>query len=105
MNKEEENLDFSADKEDIISPFLVSKTSLVKLMRSYIIRKFDMDLAAIERQGGITWIERALQTDLQQGLNSTDDQTRRIQAFGSSKINEEPLSNKNLLIRLLALFC
>jgi hypothetical protein len=96
MTQEEESmiLENSPQDEEFQEPFHVSKKGLDELMNRYLSRKFDEDLVFIKRRGGIKWLESALHTNLESGLNDTEDlKLRRKQAFDTNeKEPEEPIS-------------
>ncbi len=96
MTQDEESmiLENSPHDEEIQEPFQISKKGLDELMNGYLSRKFDEDLVFIKRRGGIKWLESALHTNLESGLNDTEDlKLRRKQAFDTNeKEPEEPIS-------------
>ena len=78
------------DDDGIIeNPFKISKNGLNKLMDNYLSRKFDEDIAMIERKGGIAWFGDALQTDFKEGITDSDDFINRKRVFDTNEREEE----------------
>lgn len=81
------------EEEEIEEPFKISKKGLDTIMNKYLSRRLDEDIMFIERKGGIKFLEEALCTNFQRGLNDNDAFVGRIKAFDSNeRAPEDPLS-------------
>jgi hypothetical protein len=89
------------NREEIQEPFKISKTTISKLMSKYLSRKFAEDIDYLSKKGGhfsltlgISWLERGLVTNFEQGL--IDDENLniiRVNVYDSNEpAPEDPIS-------------
>lgn len=82
-----------ANKGLLNSSSFVSKDTLIKLVDTYMDRKFAEDITYVEDQGGIDNYQNLLNVQFSTGLSSDKDQNDRISCYGNNKKEEKILAS------------